>query len=264
LLGILRRRLPSTPRVKRPVPAEQQIRVGRVDVRYRVAGAGEPLLLVHGLSGSWRWWRDSLPALAEHRRVVLVDLPGFGGMRGQRFGLPQAPALLGSLAESLELPERSVDLVGHSLGGLVCARLAAERPDLVRRLVLVAPAGALPSAALRAHVLPLAATLARSGPRLVRLAALDAARAGPATLWRAARQLLSYDVRADLASVRAPTLLLWGERDGLVPPSLGEAFRAMLPDARLQLLAGAGHNPMVERPDAFARAVLDFLDGARA
>src|SRR4051794_34628475 len=90
-----------------------------------------PLALVHGLSGSSRWWRPVLPLLGG-RDVRVIELPRFD--RGFRLA-----ATAEWLAASLE-PE--TDLVGHSLGGLVAATVAAERPDLVRRLVLVAPVGA--------------------------------------------------------------------------------------------------------------------------
>lgn len=90
--------------------------------------------------------------------------------------------------------------------------------------------------------------------------ATDALRAGPWTLWRAARDMLADDVRADLAAVRAPTLLVWGERDALVPPTLAASFADTLPDTRLALLPRAGHVPMQERPGDFAAAVLGFLD----
>jgi pimeloyl-ACP methyl ester carboxylesterase len=227
-------------------------------IRYRVAGEGDPLLLVHGLAGSWRWWAPVLPPLGARREVHLVDLPGFGAVRGGRFLLRDAPVLVGALADDLGLP--SVDLAGHSLGGLVSARLAAVRPELVRRLVLVAPAGALARSSMRAHLLPLAASALRARPSLNALIAADALRAGPWTLWRAARELLADDLRAELGAIRAPTLLVWGQRDALVPPALAAAFTDAVPDTSLVVLPGVGHVPMVERPQAFADALLEFLD----
>jgi pimeloyl-ACP methyl ester carboxylesterase len=150
-------------------------------------------------------------------------------------------------------------LVGHSLGGLVCARVAALRPELVARLVLVAPAGALERRTIRAHALPLALALTAARPSFLRLLAADALRAGPRTILEAARAVLSDDVLPDLRAIRAQTLLVWGDRDTIVPPSIGELFRAQLPHARLELLAGARHVPMIERPQAFAALLDEFL-----
>ena len=93
----------------------------------------------------------------------------------------------------------------------------------------------------------------------LRLVVADSLRAGPMTVWRAARELLREDVLPDLHAIKSPTLLVWGEHDPLVPPSVGELFRAELPHARLELIAGAHHVPMVERPVEFCRVLDDFL-----
>ena len=217
-----------------------------------------PLVLVHGLAGSSGWWRHVVDAIEPARKTLVVDLPGFGTRRRDRFVLADAPDRLAAMVAEEGAP---ADVIGHSLGGLVCARLAARHPELVRRLVLVAPAGVPARSSVLSYALPLAQTLGRAGPRLLRLVAADAVRAGPRTLARAARDLLADEVRGDIERIAAPTLLVWGEHDSLVPPSLGEAFRERIPNARLVVLSGAGHAPMVERPNAFAASVLEFLDG---
>ena len=102
---------------------------------YRVAGEGEPVVLVHGLSGSWRWWRPVLEPLTERRRVYVPDLPRLG----RRLPAAELTGWFGRWLDAAGL-ER-VDLIGHSLGGLIAAELAAEQPSRARRLALVAPAG---------------------------------------------------------------------------------------------------------------------------
>jgi pimeloyl-ACP methyl ester carboxylesterase len=204
-----------------------------------------PVVLVHGLSGSADWWQRIVPDLESDREVRLVDLP-------QRLALEGAA---GWLAERLDT---QVDLVGHSMGGLIAARLAADRPGLVRRLVLIAPAGLSPGSRIR-HVVPLARALRHSSPRLLPLLARDALRAGPRTLWRAAGEVLEADIRAHLAAIAAPTLVVWGGRDALLPPSLAEVIRSEIPDARLVVLERAGHVPMVEASNEVSRALTEFL-----
>jgi len=204
-----------------------------------------PVVLVHGLSGSADWWRPIVPRLEREREVRLVDLP-------QRLPLE---AGAGWLAEQLE---RRVDLVGHSMGGLIAARLAADRPSLVRRLVLIAPAGVSPGSRAR-HVFPLVRALRHTSPRLVPLLARDALRAGPRTLWRAAGEVLEADIRAHLADIVAPTLILWGGRDALLPPSLGEVVRSEIAGARLVVLERAGHVPMTEASEEVSEALAEFL-----
>jgi pimeloyl-ACP methyl ester carboxylesterase len=239
---------------------ERTCDVGGTPVRYRTAGTGRPVLLVHGLAGSWRWWRPVAEPLAARHRLCVVDLPGFGSARGQRFVLGDAPTFLRALIEQLEL-ERP-HLVGYSLGGAVCARAAALWPDAVGGLVLVAPAGLLQRRRVHQHALPLLAAASHIRPSFVRVVAADSLRAGVVTLYRAATQLLGDDaLRDDVARITAPTLLVWGERDRLVPLRLAREYERALPHARLVVLPGAGHVPMADRPAEFAEAVLGFLDG---
>ena len=231
-------------------------------VPFRVAGAGSPIVLVHGLAGSTRWWSRNLAALAAHHRVYLVDLPGFGALRRhrERFVLGEAACWLRDWLAAVKIGP--VDLVGHSMGGAIAAEFAASHPDAVRRLVLVAPAGLPLGRSLPARLPGLAAFLRHTTPRFLPILALDALRADPGTLWRATRDVISRDVRSHLGAIAAPTLLVWGEHDTLVPTRLAPSFRDAIPGARLLILPGAGHVPMFDRPADFNRAILAFLAGA--
>ncbi len=208
-----------------------------------------PVVFVHGLSASSRWWRDILPLL-EGREARLVDLPRFGpGFRPE-----EATAWLAATVES----EAPVVLVGHSLGGLVCASLAAERPSLVRGLVLVAPAGAPARRSLHAYASGLVRTFAAAPPSLVLAMVADALRTGPGALLHGSR----YAAGASFAGpVTAPTLLVWGARDRLIPVELAAEWQRAIPQARLAVIEGAAHVPMLETPSAFAELLLRFLDG---
>src|SRR5436305_923836 len=115
----------------------REVQVGQYLVYYQVVGEGEPLVLVHGLSGSLRWWRRNVPALAEHYRVYLIDLPGFGMMRHfpRRLTLDEVADDLAAWMKAVGL--QKVSLIAHSMGGYLCMRVAATQPELVERLVLV-------------------------------------------------------------------------------------------------------------------------------
>src|SRR5215203_4982519 len=110
---------------------------------YEVVGCGPPLILLHGLSGSGRWWSRNVPVFSRSFRTYSVDLPGFGESRGVRWS--RLDDIADRLADWLVDEGLSqAHIAGHSLGGAVAARLAARHPDRVDRLVLV-------NAAIRPH-----------------------------------------------------------------------------------------------------------------
>lgn len=239
----------------------RQARVGGHPIRYKVAGEGEPVVLVHGLSGSTRWWARNVPTLAERYRVHLVDLPGFGAMRrlSRQFALVEAAAWLSAWMEAVGLGP--AHMVGHSMGGYVCLRLAASRPEAVHRLVLVAPAGVPTGRSMLGYLVPLLGAARHATPSFLPVLIRDALRMGPVTLWRAARDLLAEDVQEDLRSIEVPTLLVWGKKDPLVPPAIGNLLRAEIPNSRLLVLEKAAHVPMFDRSEEFDEALLAFLAG---
>jgi pimeloyl-ACP methyl ester carboxylesterase len=253
-------------------------------VRYHVGGEGEPLLLLHGLSGSTGNWVELLPELVRRYRVLAVDLPG----HARSGGLPRGASTGDFAAVAAAVLEAETDrpalVVGHSFGGLVALRLARSRPALVRGLLLVSPAG-IASAKRAAQVIALASTTIRPGrlvapfrhryaerawyrralfrpwfvsdavaltPRAT-LGLLDAQREHADTK-TAARAMVADDPRRDLDAISCPALVLWGARDPQLP--VGDAFEyARRLRARLRVVADCGHLVIVERPGA----VLDAL-----
>lgn len=240
---------------------KHKIRVEGHPIRYKVAGEGEPVVLVHGLSGSTRWWSRNVLTLAERHRVYLVDLPGFGAMRRLRrqYTLVEAASWLSVWMEAAGL--RCAHLVGHSMGGYICLRLAASKPEAVRRLVLVAPAGVPTGRSMLGHLVPLLRAARHATPSFLPVLVRDALRMGPVTLWRAAKDLLAEDVREDLRAIQAPTLLVWGKNDPLVPPAVGDLLREGIPGSRILVLEKAAHVPMFDLPQEFDEAILTFLAG---
>ena len=229
-------------------------------VHYKMAGKGKPLILVHGLSGSTRWWVRNIPAFAEHYTVYLLDLPGFGTLaRTQRFMLAEASSWLLDWFHAIGL--QRADWLGHSMGGYLCLQIAACQPRRVDRLVLAAPALLPGGHSWQSYLLPLLVGARHMRPGFLPILLTDALRAGPLTLLRATRDLLSKDIRKEARAVQAPALLIWGQHDTLVPPILGELLCEEIPHARLLILKGAGHVVMFDRPRAFNAAVLDFLSG---
>lgn len=260
-----------------------------VRVRCFVGGEGPSLVLVHGYGGSaWNW--AELAPLLTGRRLLVPDLPGHGASSP----LPAARTLtayadvLSAVCEA-EGADR-VDVVGHSLGGVVALRLAERRPELVRRLVLAAAAGISTSTRLAEAFITVVGVLkpARlAGRRVARVARRPFLRRlvfGPlevsntdalgeravhgflrastlhADALGAGLALAADDPRQELDRVRCPVLVLWGARDRQVPLDDGFEYARRL-RAPLRVIADCGHLLIGERPDAVARAIEEFLSG---
>lgn len=257
-------------------------------VRYFAGGEGPALLLVHGYGGA-AWNFAELAPRLPGRRLLIPDLPGHGGSPG----LPAAPTLAGfadvlaALCEAEGVAE--VDVVGHSLGGVVGLRLAERRPQLVRRLVLAAAAG-ISSSTRAAEVLITMAGVLRparlaarrvdrvaASPRLRRLVFGGFEVSNPDALseravhgfLRAATlhtdvlaaglALTRDDPRLGLGDVRCPVLVLWGGRDRQVPIEDAFEYTRRL-RASLRVISDCGHLLIGERPDACLAAIHDFVD----
>jgi pimeloyl-ACP methyl ester carboxylesterase len=243
-------------------PELRQTRIGPYRIHSEHRGSGRPVILLHGLSGSRRWWRFTTPALADRFCVHIPELVGFGSSRGA-LRQPDMREMAAVLAEWLDgtVGSEPYALVGHSMGGQLAVHIAAEHrsPD---RLVLASASGMPRSWTLHEAARFLAGALpprAWGAPTFLPTIAADAVRAGPLTLLRATRYLLLDDVRSLLPLVSCPTLLIWGELDPIVPLSHGRAMQQNLRDSRLLVLENAGHNAMADRPNAFNGALLDFL-----
>lgn len=240
------------------VLAARTVRVGRTRLHYQAAGAGPPLVLVHGFSASSTWWRHNIKELATRHRVYALDLAGFGHSRPKyHFSLEHAVAHILLWMDALGL--ESAHFCGHSMGGHICIHLAAAHPERVRKLVLASASG-LP---FNMPPLPLLWRLLRSAGhsdlRLTPYAVRTTLQAGPLVLLSAARGVLADDVREKLARIGSPTLIVWGEQDLLMPVSVGQVLHEAIPGSQFVVLPGAGHHVTAEAAAAFDRLVLDFL-----
>jgi pimeloyl-ACP methyl ester carboxylesterase len=242
----------------------------------------EPVLYLHGLGGGGKWESFHM-AMATVTQTVAPNLPGWSGP-GPVDSLKSCAdfALMClKLLDALELPR--VVLVGHSIGGTIAARMAVEAPERISRLVLIDPLGLdVPEAAgvdlasldeeafgtaafaklgltARAQAYGFGAEWenVRSGPEFERQ-------------WKGRTLAVEHlggvaadaDLTAALKGLDLPVLVVWGQEDGIVPVSQGEALRGALRQARLEVVEKAAHLPMMERAETTNRVIRDFLVGA--
>lgn len=267
---------------------------GEMRVSWREAGEGPPLLLVHGLMTSGYSWRYVIEPLAERYRVIVPDLPGAG--LTDKPDVPYHPEALATwLAELMrELDVYGCRVVGNSLGGFLCMRLALDQPESMQALVDI-HSPAFPDFRLR--VLHAALALSPARRLLARLVARDPVRwahrhvhyrdeslksleeahvygeplssdAGRTafvrymaeTLAPAGFRRLLDDLRGSAFPV--PLLLLYAKEDPMVDPSTGSRLAELVPDASLVWLDEASHFAQVDRPQALVRAVEAFFASA--
>lgn len=238
--------------------------------------AGGRVVLVHGFTQTLAAWGPVGERLARRREVVRVDLPGHGGSDTVRVGFAEAAGFLGACG-------RVGTYAGYSLGGRLCLRLALDRPELVRALVLVgaSPGIADPAARdeRRAADEAMAGRIEREGVAAFLdrwlagplFATLPAEAAGRADRLANTAEGLAYALRRlgtgaqeplweRLATLRPPTLLVAGALDGKFAAIAGQMAAAIGPHARVALVPGAGHAVHLERPAELAALVQEFLD----
>lgn len=267
-------------------------------ITYRTAGSGPVLLLIHGIAGSSATWEEVLPWLAERYCVVAPDLLGHG-----ESAKPRGDYSLGAYASGIRdllgvLGHERASIVGHSLGGGVAMQLAYQFPERCERLVLVSSGGLGREVhwILRAAGLPgaewalplLCATGIRDTvdgvARFLRRAGL---RAAPdlEEMWRGfssfadaeCRQAFVHTLRtivdpggqrvsaADRLYLAAhvPMLIVWGERDGMIPVAHGRAAHETVAGSRLEVFPDAGHFPHRDAPRRFVEVLVDFMESTQ-
>jgi pimeloyl-ACP methyl ester carboxylesterase len=279
--------------------SSRTIRIHGHRVTYRMAGEGEPIVLLHGLAGSSTNWRHLMPALAERFTVVAPDLLGFG-----ESAKPRGDYSIGAHASGVRdllvaLGIEGATIVGHSLGGGVAMQLAYLSPARCQRLVLVSSGG------LGREVSLLLRALSLPGSELVLGVALDkrvrfvgeavtglAGRLGlrwgsvGAEMWkgygtltrRSAQQSFVHTVRSVIdpfgqrvnardrlyLAEAIPTMIVWGDHDRIIPVEHAYAAHRLMPGSRLEILEGVGHLLPVDHPDELRRLLVSFIDSTEA
>ena len=265
---------------------DRLVDVDGVSARVRVEGPDNApiVVMIHGFSYSLESWDDWAAGLSEDYRVVRMDLPGHaltGPDPQARYSVPETVDFLAGLMDAMNIREAS--LIGNSLGGLVAWRYAADNPGRVDDLVLVAPGGFSINGVTEEPVdVPAGVRFyLTSAPRPMVAGASaglfgDASRMDPDLAARVHALMQGEGVGealvqrlevftlpapdADLARIETPTLILWGERDGMVPVEHASRFEAAIPDAELIVYDDLGHILHEEAPARTLEDVRAFLE----
>jgi pimeloyl-ACP methyl ester carboxylesterase len=268
----------------------RQMDVVGARVNYVEMGEGSPILFVHGLSGAWQNWLETLPHFARTHRVIALDLPGFGAspMPPWQISIPSYGRFVRDFCERVGIDRCS--LVGNSMGGFIATEVAITDPERVDELTLVSAAGVTWARARREP----AAVVARMGraaaPVLLRFhmsgikrqrlrkgyfqgVFFDPDSIRREMLWEnvvpalnspgyydALTTLWGYDIRDRLEEIGVPTLIVWGRNDRVVPVPAAVSYKKRIGEnAELVIFDRCGHVPQIERPVRFNRVLERFL-----
>jgi pimeloyl-ACP methyl ester carboxylesterase len=269
----------------------RQVEVDGRPVNYVDIGSGnrDPVVFVHGLGGQWQNWLENIPRAAQERRVIALDLPGFGlsPMPRDKITISGYGRTVNALCDQLALGV--VEVVGNSMGGYIGAEVAIQFPERVDRLILVSAAGISSADLAHQPILTLGRVAAAvtswgaarhreiaSRPKSRHMSLALVARhpsllkadlayeaffkgTGKPGFDNALRACLEYDFRDRLPEIRRPTLIVWGEQDSIIPVRDANEFERLIPDSRKVVMAETGHVGMAERPAAFNDLMMDFL-----
>lgn len=274
-----------------PKYEDHYVKVDGKDIRFWVEGQGAAVILVHGLPASAEYWQYNVAPIARAYRVHALDLIGFG--RSDKdigdFSLSYGASFIAGFMDALGI-ERAT-LVGNSLGGVICAQFAVEFASRLEKLILVGSAGfgrelqlflrlwSVPvvgsvTFSLHQGAFPLikrwvfhdstsidgewlAGAVAMLRMPGVKENALKIARVGVNVGGQ--REQLFRELHRQLSHMTAPTLIIWGGHDSILPVSHAYTAHELIPNSQVKIMDRCGHVPQVERPREFNQLVLDFL-----
>jgi pimeloyl-ACP methyl ester carboxylesterase len=268
----------------------RRVELPGADVNYVEIGEGEPIVFVHGISGSWQNWLENLPHFGRTRRAIALDLPGFGAspMPSWPLDVPAYGRLIHDFCEKLGVEGGTI--VGNSLGGFVAAEAVTAAPGRFERLALVSAAGIINTWNPEERAVAIAFTwktlspfFVSGGREIVNRPRLRRAvfgpfvrypnRLGAELLWEqldsgltscpgfgeVLHAVIRHDIRERLAAIDIPTLIVWGFNDHVIPVQAALSYHRRIPHSQLEIFERTGHVPQLERPARFNRLLDEFL-----
>jgi len=256
---------------------EVKTSVNNLAVNYKIAGEGPAVLILHGWGGSSDSWLEVQKILADHGYMVVVpDFPGFG-----KSFTPPNPWSLKEYNDWLNdfLKDSSLGLgepfflLAHSFGGRVAIKFAAQYPERLKKLILCDSAGIKARPDLKTRIIIIISRLGNAifSPEIfarfkdsVRSAFYFLIRnrdyvKAKGTMRETMKNVISEDLLSDLSGIKVPTLVVWGERDKIVPVKCAHIFKERISNCRLEIIPRIGHSPHLEVPGGLSRIIISFL-----
>ncbi len=255
-----------------------EITVSGIRTNYEITGEGKPVLLLHGWGAQIESFAPVIFALQKYRRVIALDLPGFG-----KSGFPNGAWTVRdymefTLAFMTAVGLERTDILCHSFGGRVTILLAAQHPERVSKIVFVDSAGVRPPRTLQYYLkvysYKLAKRIAKSRPlsaffksigmdvqKKIKNAGSEDYKNLPDCMKKTFINVVNEDLSAYLKKIEAPSLLIWGDNDMDTPLAYGQKMEKEIPDAGLVVLREAGHYSYLDQFPQFIAVVNSFFGG---
>ena len=255
--------------------SEKQVYIDNLKVNYKIAGQGQPILILHGWGGSSdSWLRVSKILVKQGYKIVIPDFPGFGRSITPKtvWDIKDFAKWVNELTNSLGLEK--FFLLGHSFGGRVAIKFAVNYPKKIKSLILCASAGIKPKSGLKTRVIfrlakignavftPRILTRFKDGARnlfYIFLRHRDYVKAD-GTMKETIKKVLEEDLLPDLSKIKIKSLIIWGKNDKLVPVKYAYIFKEKIKNSKLKILPKIGHSPHLEVPKKLSKLVLDFFE----
>ena len=268
----------------------RRVELPGAEINYVELGEGEPILFLHGISGSWQNWLENLPRFARTHRVIALDLPGFGAspMPSWEIDLPAYGRLIHDFCEKIGV--EGATIVGNSMGGFIAVEAVTTAPGRFERLVLVSAAGIINTWNPEERAVATAWAWKTFGPhfadrgrwivthprarRLVfgpfvrypdRLRAdllfeqISSGLERADGFGDALHAVISHDIRERLGTIELPTMIVAGQSDRVIPLSAALSYHRRILGSRLEIFERTGHVPQLERPLRFNAVLEEFV-----
>lgn len=252
---------------------EKEIYVQNLKINYKVAGKGQPLLILHGWGSSSDSWEKVGKKLSKEYKVVIPDLPGFG-----KSSLPQKAFSLKDYSDFVlkftnKLKISTFYLLGHSFGGRIAIKFAILHPEKIKKLILCNPAGIKPKPGIKTRILFF---ISQIGNAVFSQRCLERFRDGARNFYyfflknkdyvkangimkETMKEIIKEDLLPKLSQILAETLIIWGEKDKILPLKYAFLFKEKIANSKLVKIPKVDHSPHIEVPEKLSQIIFNFL-----